>query len=328
MLVGARYVCPSCALRGFVRACPRCGGARLDLAEPRGLASFEEAWPLARAWRAGRAFVSPWSIRHDRTVLGVAGAMTLLVVFGSPISAHTHGAPFFEALVTFVVSVVLAPLLFAFFALNTFYTAHLLRLVAYLYLGLGLLLPFVGLGLSWIGRGLLAFATWLLPRIELDDVPPPAASHRTARLAAPLTLSRVVEGWGWIARRDAWLVCEALELEGRTLRLAHEAGVVSWAPSAMSLLSGSTEHLADGLDPSSSTGSDRPPHDSDDPRQGGYRDAATKPEVPRWAHAPHRATRVRTTLVPAGRTLRLRGGVVQGGLLTGTPEHPLHLEIT
>jgi hypothetical protein len=205
-----------------------------------------------------------------------------------------------------------------------------------IYLGLGLLLPIIGLGLVWIGRGLLAFATWLLPRIELDDVPAPPTSHRTARLAAPLTLRRVVDGWGWIARRDAWLLCEAIELEGRTLALAHEAGVVSWAPTAMSLLADSTEHVADRAlaTPSPERGeaaSTSTPHatsEADAATRRGYRDPASKPEVPRWAHAPHRPSRVRTTVVPAGREIRLRGGVVQGGLLTGTPEHPLHLEIT
>ncbi len=313
MLVGARYVCPACALRGFVRVCPRCGGERLDLAEPRGLASFEEAWPLARAWRAGRVFVSAWSIRHDRRILGVAAAMSALVLIGAPLLAFLHDAPPLEALGAFAMTLVLAPCFFVLFALQAFYTAHLLRLVAYLYLGLGSVRPFFAF-VGIVGIGLLRLAAWFLPRIELDETPAAATPLRTARLVAPLTVHQVVDGWGWMVRRDAWLACEVIELDGSRLGLKHESGAVSWAPSALSLLVDRSEHLAEGDDFAPS-------------RHGGYRDAARRLEVPSWLHAPNRATRVCTTLVPAGRKIRMRGGVVRDGLLTSTPEHPVHLEI-
>ena len=99
MLVGARHVCASCALRGFLPRCPRCGRARVDLGEAPGLRTLEAAWPLAAAWRDGQLFLSPFAIRHARRVLGVAAAMSLVVVIGSPLSALSHGAGPLEALV-------------------------------------------------------------------------------------------------------------------------------------------------------------------------------------------------------------------------------------
>lgn len=302
----------------------------MDLGEAPGLRTLEAAWPLAAAWRDGQLFLSPFAIRHARRVLGVAAAMSLVVVIGSPLSALSHGAGPLEALVTLAMGLVFSPLFFALFALNTFYSAHLLRLVGFVYLGLGLILPFVGLGLVFIARALLLLTGWLLPRIELDESPSESAPRRRAVLAAPLTLHRITDGWGWMARRDAWLSCEAITLEGETLRLEHAAGLVSWAPSARALLLESTEEVVSGsaLDTPTAPEVLPPGSTSSATLEGAYRTAPTPAvTIPSWARAPKRTSRVRTTVLPAGRELRLRGGLVEGGALTGTPTHPLDLEI-
>lgn len=330
MLVGARHVCPTCAVRGFLRACPRCGRERVDLRDPPALRSLEAAWPLAAAWRGGQLFLSPFAIRHARRVLGVAAVMSLVVVIGSPVSALAHGAGALEAAITLAMGLVFSPLFFVLFALNTFYSAHLLRLVGFVYLGLGLILPFVGLGLAFLGRGLLLLTGWLLPRIELDEPPAESTPRRRAVLAAPLVLHRITDGWGWMARRDAWLSCEALTLEGQTLRLEHAAGLVSWAPSARALLLESTEEVVSDSALDTATVPDVLPPGSTSTAtlEGAYRTAPTPAvTIPSWARAPKRNSRVRTTVIPAGRELRLRGGLVQDGALRGTPTHPLDLEI-
>lgn len=78
-MIGARYVCPRCLVRGWTIGCPRCTQPRADMAHDEGLTRLMKEWPEARAWRVGRSFFSPWTIRSAGRVCALAAVLALAV---------------------------------------------------------------------------------------------------------------------------------------------------------------------------------------------------------------------------------------------------------
>lgn len=302
MLVGARFVCPTCLRRDVSRRCARCHADALDLADDATPGILARTWSLVPAWRAGRNVLSPLAIRHDRRVLLLAAVLGAVVVGGALMDGGPPGTSGIEAVVAVgIAALVLAPVAFVVLAIELFYVAHLLRAVALLYMGLGAILPFVGLGLVFVGRGLDWMGAWLLPRVTLHEPPRDARTPRAAQLESTLVVRSVLDDWGWMEQRDAWLEPATLVMDGRTLRLELDAGSV-------------TRGGATRRDGGPSAG-------------GAYRDAPAAGEPPRWTQAPGRRNVVRVAEIPAGRAVQIRGGIEQDGVLRGTPEHPLALEL-
>ncbi len=296
--IGARYVCPRCHLRGWTLGCPRCTQPRADIAHAEGLTRLQREWPEARAWRAGRSFFSPWTIRSAGRVCALAAVLALVGWVGAPLLAYQRAHDLVDALATLAVGVIFLPFTFAIYALVVFYFAHALRLLALVYALLGaLFFPF-----SLVAGLLERAARVLLPRVELDAVRSRETAVRgTAVLSEPLRIHRLVDEGGWMTRRDAHLPAVRITLDGRDLSLEVSAGSI-----ALPIASGTRENAASPAAPS-------------------YREAAAL-ELPAHIDGLGRGRSSQRTL-PEGTQLLLRGGSLEGDVLRGAKHAPLWIEV-
>lgn len=309
MLLGARFVCPKCRLRGAARACPRCGRVRLDLADEPARAQLRSAWTMFDAWQRGLSLLSPRAIRMHRRLLALALVLGVGGGLGAPVVAalfDPRGPPLAVALLG---GVVMAPVVALVLAVFFFYYAHVLRLLALI---AGALLSVVPLGrgrLRLAGGIFHWIAQLLVPVVEPD--PEPVHVDRAATLASPLVVRRVSDGLAWLQCADAWADDFEIELDGRRVRVEPAYGAIGFAMSYYNDLA------ARGPDARGAPG----------PYRGGGPDAGDAGSVPPWLASPGRAQRVRRSDVPAGRAVRVAGGVMDGGALVGTPDSPLAIEI-
>ena len=308
MWVGARFVCARCRLRGPSRLCPSCKKERLDLTSEQGLAELRRAWPLCSAWERGLSFLSPRSILRNRRLLGLTLLTTLAITIAAPVMAVANQPEMRTALGVLLgaaVSLVMAPFILVFFAVFFFYYAHLLRLVMMLLMLVTAILPFGRLGLVLIAFFLRVLAGTLVPRIELDEARD-LRSGREGRVAESFALQDVRDGLGWMDRSDAWLSPFEIEAAGARLRVQPGAGSIVFQTSYYRDLAAA-----------------KPSVDS------AYRAMAGAPEpsTPAWAVGHGRKAAPRHRMIASSRPIRWLGGAIVGGVLTGTPESPLHLEI-
>ena len=295
--IGARYVCPRCLVRSWTIACPRCKQPRADIAHTEGLSRLEAEWPQARAWRMGRSFFSPWTIRNARRVLASAGVLAIAGWVGAPRLAYQRAHDLVDALATLAVGVIFLPLTFVIYALVVFYFAHALRLLALILTPLGSVfvpLEFLALMVERTGSA-------LLPRVEFDTI----EAHRhvlgTAELREPLRITLLADGGGWVTRHDAHLPPVRITLNGRELSLEMHAGRL-----ALPMLSGRRETQRGQAAPS-------------------YREAASN-EKPAHLEGFGRGRTSQRTL-PEGTQLLLRGGALEGEVLRGAKHAPLWIEV-
>lgn len=327
MIVGGRFVCVSCRLRGPVVRCPGCDGERLDLTAPGTAAALDATWLMSGAYRAGVSVLSPWSIRFHRKLLLGAGAIAAFSLVGSMIAATIHeltqshprfdgaeaGGLAFGLLVSLVLSLLLLAPLTVFYAAYGFYAAHVFRLIASVTSKL--------FGLSPVGSarfGIVAFlsgalARLVLPVIELDGLVGKAADpdipKRAGVLRAPATVYWLDDGWAWMQRSDGWLDDLAIEEAGEPLVLHLAHGRVGWSLRSVSLTDAGKHWLLAGttrLAPGSA--------------QEGI-------VVPPWLDGHGRDREIRKTVVPAGTPVSFVGGVAVDGGLRGTAVAPLHVEL-
>lgn len=208
MIVGARFVCGGCRLRGYTLPCPRCGGDRLDLARPSTASELEVRWPEARLWRDGQSIASWRSLLAARTALRLASAqIAVLTLVGISLPLLAGGSAGVAALAPWLIVAVLAVPLYAAF----------LHLVAVL---------LVHRGVVSLGR-----LSAVLPRVRLDVLFVPRETRGTATLVTPLVVRRVRDDAAWMPLDDAWLDTAELELDGETLRLDLVAGSLDLAGS-------------------------------------------------------------------------------------------------
>ena len=295
--IGARYVCPKCLLRGWTIACPRCEQPRADIAHAEGLSRLEAEWPQARAWRMGRSFFSPWTIRTARRVLASAGVLAIAGWIGAPLLAYQRTHDLVDSLATLAVGVIFLPFTFVLYALVVFYFAHALRLMALVLTPLGSVfvpLEFLALVVERTGSA-------LLPRVEFDAI----QAHRhvlgTAELREPMRITLLADGGGWATRHDAHIPPVRITLNGRELSLETHAGGI-----ALPMLSGRREAHTGQAAPS-------------------YREAAPN-EKPAYLDGFGRGRTSQRTL-PEGTQLLLRGGSLEGEVLRGAKHAPLWIEV-
>jgi hypothetical protein len=311
VLVGARFVCARCALRGASRLCPSCKKERLDLTTESGLAELRRTWPLSAAWERGLSFLSPRAILVHRRLLVLSVLMAAGIAIAAPVMAVLDRPEIMEPaglglLVGIAVSLVLAPFMAAFFAVFFFYYAHVLRLLLMLVMLLIAILPVGRLRLLIALVLVRLLAGTLLPRIELDD-DAPMEGARGGQLAEAFALHHLTDGLGWMDRADAWIAPLEIEAPGGRLRLDLRSGSLVFTSSYYRDLA-----LA------------KPPSES------AYRTAAIAPESapPPWISGHGRRAAPRHRMISAGRPVRWAGGELVDGVLTGTPESPLHVEIS
>lgn len=208
MIVGARFVCGGCRLRGYTLPCPRCGGDRLDLARPSTASELEVRWLEARLWRDGQSIASWRSLLAARTALRLASAqIAVLALVGISLPLLAGGSADVAALAPWLIVAVLAVPLYAAF----------LHLVAVL---------LVHRGVVSLGR-----LSAVLPRVRLDVLFVPRETRGTATLVTPLVVRSVRDDAAWMPLDDAWLDTAELELDGETLRLDLVAGSLDLAGS-------------------------------------------------------------------------------------------------
>ena len=297
-MIGARYVCPTCLLRGWTMTCPTCHAPRADIAQDEGLIRLTQAWPHARAWREGRSFFSPRSIPQARAVLLCALALALIGWMGSALMAYSNMGDIWDAAFTLVVGLVFLPITLAIYALVVFYFAHALRLLALMTYLLGELLAPFGV----LGALLEAIATRLLPRMEYDTIREPTEVRGTAQLLEPMRIHRLADEGGWMTRADAHIAPVRITLDGQELSLEIDAGKI-----ALSLWKGER-----GPDGGASKGA-------------AYRDAAA-PVMPRHMEGLGRG-RASTKVLAEGTQLIVRGGVIDQGVLRGSREAPIWIAV-
>jgi hypothetical protein len=208
VIVGARFVCGGCRLRGYTLPCPRCGGDRLDLAQPTTASELEARWPAARLWRGGHALASLRSFLAARTAWTLAAAqLAVLMLVGVSMQVLAEGAPSLSLLGAWLLGALVAVPLYA----------ALLYLVAVL---------LVHRGVVSLGR-----LSAVLPRVRLDVLVVPRETRGTATIVTPLVVRRVRDEATWMPLDDAWLEPAELELDGETLRLDLVAGAIDLAGS-------------------------------------------------------------------------------------------------
>lgn len=206
MIVGARFVCGGCRLRGYTLPCPRCGGDRLDLALPSTSSELEPRWPEARFWRDGRSIASWRSLLAARMALRLAAAqIAVLTLVGISLPLLAGGSAGIASLAPWLLLAALAVPLYA----------------AFLY-GVAVLL--VRRGVASLGR-----LSAVLPRVRLDVLFVPRETRGTATLVTPLVVRCVRDDGAWMPLDDAWLDAAELELDGETLRLDLAAGSLDLA---------------------------------------------------------------------------------------------------
>ncbi len=208
MIVGARFVCGGCRLRGYTLPCPPCGGDRLDLARPTTASELEARWPEVRLWRDGQSIASWRSLLAARTALVLASVqVVVLTLAGVSMELLAEGLSGAAALVPWLLLAVLAVPLYA----------------AFLYLVAVLL---VHRGAVSLGR-----LSAVLPRVRLDELVVPRETRGTATLVTPLVVRRVRDDGAWMPLDDAWLDAVELELDGATLHLDLVVGSIDLAGS-------------------------------------------------------------------------------------------------
>jgi hypothetical protein len=206
VIVGARFVCGGCRLRGYTLPCPRCGGDRLDLTQPTTARELEPRWPEVRLWREGRSIGSWRSLFAARTAFRIAAAqVTVLTLVGASMQLLAEGTAGAAALVPWLIVAVLAVPL---------YTAFLHAVAVLL----------VHRGVASLGR-----LSAVLPRVRLDVLSVPHETRGTATLVTALVVRRVRDDASWMPLDDAWLEAAELELDGETLRLDLAAGSLDLA---------------------------------------------------------------------------------------------------
>jgi hypothetical protein len=167
------------------------------------------------------------------------------------------------------------------------------------------MLPLVRRPLTVIAWLVSVPAAWLLPRIELDGAPELRVA-REGRLATSFALHNVRDGLGWMDRADAWAELFEVEVAGERLRVDPRAGSIVLAYSF---------HRDVGQE--------------DVGGRGPYRDApgAAEAAIPPWVDGRGRSATTRHRVVPGGRPVRVMDGVMVDGVLVGTAERPVHIEI-
>ena len=297
-MIGARYACPTCLVRGWTITCPKCQTPRADIAQDEGLLRLAKEWPHSRAWRQGRSMFSAASILHSRRVLASAAVLAVVGWFGASILAYSNMHEMDTALSTFIVGFIFLPFTFAIYSVVVFYFAHALRLLAFVMHLLGnLLAPFEVLGvlLEWCAKR-------LLPRMEYDAIREPKEVRGTVTLLETMHVHRLVEEIGWVTRYDAHIPSVRIVLDGRALLLEVDAGKI-----ALSIWKGERGPERNALEGSA------------------YRDAAPL-RLPRHMEGYGRGVSS-TKVFAEGTQLIVRGGVIDQGVLRGTREAPIWLSL-
>lgn len=206
MIVGARFVCGDCRLRGYTLPCPRCGQDRLDLALPDTAEALSTCWPEASSWRAGRPITSLRSWLGARTAWALAAAqIAVMFALGASMRLLVDGATALgEVLGWGLVALALVPLY-----------AGLLYGAAVIF---GALWPI----------GSLGRLSAVLPCVRLDTIVTPPVARGTATLRTPLVVRRTSDPRSWMPHDDAWLESAELELDGDVLVLDHAVGTIVW----------------------------------------------------------------------------------------------------
>lgn len=297
-MIGARYACPTCLVRGWTIMCPKCRAPRADIAQDEGLSRLASEWPHSRAWREGRSIFSPRAIPQARTVLLCALVLAILGWIGSTTLAYSNMRDMGDAIGTLVVGLLFLPVTLAIYALTVFYFAHALRLLAFVMYLLGAIFA----GFEMLGALLESISKRLLPRMEYDVIREPKEVRGTITLLEPMRVHRLVDELGWVTRYDAHIPPVRVALDGRELSLEMGAG-----KAALSAWKG---ERSPELNASESSG---------------YRDAATS-EMPRHMEGYGRGVSS-TKVFAEGTQLIVRGGVIDQGVLRGTREAPIWLSL-
>ena len=297
-MIGARYACPTCLVRGWTITCPKCHAPRADIAQEEGLMRLAKDWPHSRAWREGRLLLSPRAIPRARTVILCALVLAVGGWVGSSILAYSNMRDIGDLIGTLVVGLVFLPVTLSIYALTVFYFAHALRLLAFLMYVFGAIFA----GFEMLGALLESISKRLLPRMEYAAIREPTEVRGTITLLEPMRVHRLVDEWGWMTRYDAHIPPLRVALDGRELSLELGAGKAAF--SAWKGERSPEQNASEG---------------------SAYRDAASS-EMPRHMEGYGRGV-PSTKVFAEGTQLLVRGGVIDQGVLRGTREAPIWLSL-